>query len=127
MGARHFTELAAWRFANDLSQFVHEITGRGTVWRAFTFRDEIREAADSAADNIAEGFGRYGHREFSRFLTISLGSLDETESRLIGGFRKGYFTDQQVNDGRRKVIRTRTAIKGLKRYLDDTDAPPRSA
>ena len=125
MGARHFTELEVWQLADDLRGYIHELTENGPASRAFKFRDQIRESSDSACDNTAEGFGRYRHREFSRFLEIANGSLDECESQLLGGRRKRLFTEEQVAVGRNKIERTRKALQRLKSYLDGTDAPGR--
>jgi four helix bundle protein len=33
--------------------------------------------------NIAEGYGRYGKKEYSRFLQMALGSANETEYWLL--------------------------------------------
>ena len=123
MGAKHFTELFVWQLTDNLRQFLYEITGSGAASRAFGFRDQMRRAADSTCDNIAEGVGRYGHREFARYLTIAKGSLDENESQHLGGLSHGYFTDNQVALGRQKLGRSRQAVLRLKRYLDRTDPP----
>ena len=37
----------------------------------------------SIGANIAEGYGRFGGREFSRFLQISLGSANESDYWLL--------------------------------------------
>jgi four helix bundle protein len=59
MGASRPEELIAWRLAHDLKLAVYEITDRSTVRRDFGFCHQIREAAASGEDNIAEGFWRY--------------------------------------------------------------------
>jgi four helix bundle protein len=124
MGARHFTELEVWILADKLRQLVFEISATGPASRDFSFKDQIRGSADSACDNVAEGFGRYGHPEFARYLTIAKASLDETESQLLGGLGKRYFSPAQVRDGRRQVAETRRTLLALKRYLDRTNPPP---
>jgi hypothetical protein len=95
-------------------------------WKKFQSRVDwrIEESATlRRRDNIAEGFGRYGHREFSRFLTIAKGSLDENESQLLGGLRKRYFSEEAVQDGRDQIELVRKKLLRLKRYLDNTDGP----
>lgn len=37
----------------------------------------------SVGTNIAEGYGRFGSKEYARFLQVALGSADETEHWLI--------------------------------------------
>ena len=43
---------------------------------------QIRRASASVAANIAEGRGRYGTKEFIKFLGIARGSLTELETHL---------------------------------------------
>lgn len=123
MGARHFTSLAAWQLIDDVRRLLFTLTAAGPGARDFRFRDQIRSAADSACDNTAEGFGRYRHREFSRFLTIAKGSLDETESQLLAGLAKGYFSAESAAEARIRIARARRALLRLKAYLDRSDAP----
>jgi four helix bundle protein len=103
MGAKHFTELEVWQLADDLRAYIVDLVAAGPASQRFKFRDQICDAADSTCDNIAEGFGRYKHKEFANFLNIASGSLEEVESRLLGGQRKGFFSAEQVRMGRSKV------------------------
>lgn len=41
--------------------------------------NQVLRSAMSIGANIAEGYGRQGKKEFSRFLQVSLGSANETE------------------------------------------------
>jgi carbamoyl-phosphate synthase large subunit len=123
VGVKHFSELAAWKLANDVRARVFEITSAGRAAGDFDFRLQIRSAADSACDNVAEGFARYGHREFCRFLTIAVGSLAEVESQMFGALAKRYFTPEVVGDARVRIARARRAMVGLKRHLTKGDAP----
>ena len=66
MGAKTFEELRAWQCATELSDRVVAICETPALQRDFTFRNQLRDAARSAPRLIAEGFGRWGHREFAR-------------------------------------------------------------
>lgn len=46
---------------------------------AWVIIDQVIRSAFSVGANIAEGFGKYKGREYSRFLQIALGSARETE------------------------------------------------
>lgn len=123
MGVRHFSDLVAWQLADDLRQFIFDRTAAGPVSDDWRFRDQLRDAANGVARNIAEGFGRYHHRDFARFLTIARSSLDETEDALIAGHRRHYFDDETLADAVRRIKRTNGAIMGLLRYLRSTKEP----
>ena len=45
--------------------------------------NQIIRSAGSVGANIAEGFGRYKGKEYTRFLQISLGSANETDYWLL--------------------------------------------
>jgi four helix bundle protein len=93
----------------------------------FKFVDQIRRAANSACANIAEGFGRYQHKEFSQFLSIAKGSLTEVQDHVLAGEAMGYWdatTARTLDDAAGKAI---GLTSGLIRHLRSTKAPePRS-
>ena len=90
VGVRDFRDLVAWQLAYELRCEVFAVTATGGAARDFKFRDQIRDASASAPRNIAEGFGRFGPREFARFLAIARASLIETRHHLIDGRDRGY-------------------------------------
>src|SRR5688500_4429186 len=81
--ARHFRDLVCWQLARNLKNEVTRILKTPIFERNMRFRDNLSDAASSARRNIAEGFGRRGHKEFARFLNISLSSLKEVEDSLM--------------------------------------------
>lgn len=56
------------------------------------FCDETREALVSPPRNIAEGFARYGRREFAHFVNIARGSQQETQTNLLIARDRQYLT-----------------------------------
>lgn len=50
----------------------------------FKLRSQIADAAQSVSANISEGYSRRSINEYLQFLYISLASLSEMMSRLIG-------------------------------------------
>jgi four helix bundle protein len=82
MGVKRFTELVAWQLAHKLHLEICAFLDNSGASRDRGFCDDIRRASRSAPANIAEGFGRYSHREFARYLSIARASLIETQNHL---------------------------------------------
>jgi four helix bundle protein len=122
--AREFTELAAWQLADELRSLVLAVLARPTVARDFRFCDQCKDSARSVCSNIAEGFGRYQHKDFARFLRIAVGSLNETRNHLIDGHRSGYLTADELERATGLIRRCSAACSALIRYLKSTPDPP---
>jgi four helix bundle protein len=92
-GVRRHEDLVAWQLCVELDALIFEATADGPGARDFAWLDQIRASSGSAAPNIAEGFGRFGAREFARYLRIAVASLDETSTHLVLGKGRGYLVD----------------------------------
>ena len=126
VGVRTFKELEAWRAADALRRSVILATATGLASRDFRFVDQIRRAANSACANIAEGFGRYQHKEFAQFVSIAKGSLAEVQDHIAAGEAMGYW---QVTAARAMDAEAEQALRlaaGLIRHLRSTKAPSTS-
>ena len=123
--AKDFTELAAWQLANELRLLIHAIVARPNVKCDFKYCDQCKDAARSAASNVAEGFGRYKHKEFAHFLDYSIGSLKELHDLLLDGYARGYVLDSELESGIALSKRAKAACVALAAYLRRTPDPPR--
>ena len=85
-----FEELNIWQDARRLAKIVFELTKEAPFNNDFRFRDQIRAAAGSVMDNIAEGFERSSKLEFVNFLSIAKGSSGETRSQLYRALDQEY-------------------------------------
>lgn len=88
---KKFEYLEIWKEARELSRRIFEITSSGPG--DYKFRDQIRAAAGSCMDNIAEGFERDGNKEFYQFLSISKGSTGEVRSQSYRAYDAGYIPE----------------------------------
>ncbi len=119
-GVSTFQDLVAWQLATQLRRLVDDYCEWPAIKGNFKFRDNLADAAASAPRNIAEGFGRKSHREFSRFAYIARGSEHEVLSSLIEAYEKGYISADELDRGDHAVRKALKVLNGLIRYLDST-------
>ena len=112
---------------HELNIEVWKITNQGPASRDFDFRNELRDAADSAERNIAEGFGRYEPPQFANFLNFSRASACETKSLLKKGLAIGYFQVEDAERLERLADRGLQAVAKFQRYLRSPDAKRNAA
>jgi four helix bundle protein len=92
---RDFTDLVIWQKAIQLGKEVYRLTSTFPTEERFGLTSQVRRAAVSVSSNIAEGHARQGI-EFAHFLSISRGSLAETESQLLFAAELNYLEPQIV-------------------------------
>ena len=85
-----FEDLAIFQSARNLCKEVYAITKDGDFSKDSRFVQQIRAAAGSIMDNIAEGFERQGNKEFVNFLYIAKGSCGEVRSQVIRASDVGF-------------------------------------
>lgn len=95
---KDFEELAIFQKARELSKKIYPITQRDEFKYDTRFVQQIRAAAGSIMDNIAEGFERGGNKEFVNFLYIAKGSCGEVRSQLIRANDVGYLTQEEYDE-----------------------------
>ena len=123
MGARHFTDLAAWQLAARLRDEVVAFTATPPANRDFGFCNQIRDASASAAANIAEGFTRFSHADFARFLVIARSSLSETQNHLLDAQGRGYLPEARFVELSTLAKRALAATTRLLTYLRREPTP----
>ena len=69
--------------ANALSIAVHRVVSSIPRGAAPGLKPQLLRAVSSIAANIAEGAGRGTKAEFAQFVSIAIGSANETETHLM--------------------------------------------
>ncbi|NLD92040.1 MAG: four helix bundle protein [Fibrobacter sp.] len=89
-----FEEMPVWQKSMDLAVAIHSLTSELPRSEDYGLTSQIRRAALSISDNIAEGFGRGHANDKCMFYIIARGSSHEVKSQLIYGKRVKYFTEE---------------------------------
>ncbi len=111
------TELEVWLQAVDLVAHIYRITASFPDAERFGLTIQIRRAAVSIASNIAEGEGRRGRRDHSRFLLNARGSLYELQTQIVICGRLGYLMEDEASAAIERIANVGRLINGTIRYL----------
>lgn len=111
------TDLKTWRLARELNQDVFKVILSNESIKDFALKDQINRSCGSVMDNIAEGFGRGGNKEFINFLGFSLGSLSEVESQLIRASDRSYLSDDRLYEFQTQIRKLKGMLISFSNYL----------
>ena len=95
--AQKFEDLSIFQMARELCKLVYAISKKGEFHNDTRFVQQIRAAAGSVMDNIAEGFERDGNKEFINFLYIAKGSCGEVRSQVIRASDVGFIDNESAS------------------------------
>jgi four helix bundle protein len=124
-GWNDFREISAWRLSREVKIYVYRFLEREDVKRKYKFCEQLSDAARSAPANIAEGFGRFGNKEFARFSRIAKGSLEEVLNHMIDAHDQRFLSEDELNLHEHRIRKALKATIGLIRHLESTPEPPR--
>lgn len=77
-----FETLNVWQEAVNFASEIYDLTKKFPKSEQFGLIGQLTRAAISISVNIAEGEGRKSDKDLSRFIHISIGSLNETVTLL---------------------------------------------
>jgi len=112
-----FTEIDAWKEARNLCQKINPLLLQLRQHKEYGLLDQISRSSGSVMDNIAEGFGRGGNKEFRQFLFYAKGSCMELESQIIRCKDRNIITQEIYDQHIEQLKRTLRIIGGLTKYL----------
>jgi len=87
-----FQDLEIWRLAIEVADLLFDVADELEAKKLYRFAEQLRGAALSAPNNIAEGSGSVSKREFTQFLNIARRSTFENANMLILFDRKHLIT-----------------------------------
>lgn len=116
-----FEDIESWELARELAAAVWQISNQGSFLKDRDLYWQINRATGSTMDNIAEGFGRGGNREFINFLTIARASNDEVRSQVYRAFDRSHISEEECTRLCVYSTATGTKINNFINYLKSSE------
>ncbi|MGB5418206.1 four helix bundle protein [Algibacter sp.] len=89
-----FESLDIYKVATLFCDNIWDIICNTSLNKDYKLREQINGSSGSIMDNIAEGFGRGGNKEFIMFLSYSRGSCSESKSQLLRCYRRNHIDEK---------------------------------
>ena len=121
MTIKDFEDLVIYQKSRELAKKVYVITRQDEFKYDTRFVQQIRAAAGSISDNIAEGFERQGNKEFKNFLFIAKGSCGEVRSQLNRALDVGFIDEETYHQMYDECKKLAVSINHFIQTLKDSD------
>lgn len=90
-----FEDLIVWQKAQELAEKIYNLADSNKFIKSdFSLKDQLRSAALSISDNIAEGFEYNNNPDFYRFLRMAKGSCGEIRNKTRFILRMKFIEDK---------------------------------
>lgn len=119
-------DLEAYQRAREFRIAMHGVARRLPDFEKFGLASQVRRAALSLTNNIAEGHGRYHFLDQLKFLLQARGSLEELIDDLNVCFDEKYLPPADVESLKQLGWRVHNVINGYGRYLRQRKAGEKS-
>ncbi|MCH4822350.1 four helix bundle protein [Gramella lutea] len=118
---QNFEELEIYKLARAQCMKVWKLINETDLSKDYKLKDQINGSSGSVMDNIAEGFGRGGNKEFIQFLSFARGSNHETIAQLQRALDRNYISLDEYNKLLDKSELLNEQISKFMNYLKSSD------
>lgn len=117
----HFEELEIYKLARSQCVRIWPLINDTNLAKDYKLRDQINGSSGSVMDNIAEGFGRGGNKEFIQFLSFARGSNHETIAQLHRAFDRKHISENDFTELLEKSEILNEQISKFMNYLKSSE------
>lgn len=118
---QNFEELEIYRLARLQCMQIWSLINETSLSKDYKLKEQINGSSGSVMDNIAEGFGRGGNKEFIQFLSFARGSNHETKAQLQRAFDRNHISLNDYEDMISKSEVINEQISKFMNYLKSSD------
>ena len=120
-----FEDLEVYRVSREFRKAMYGVTRRLPDFEKYELCSQIRRAAVSLTNNIAEGHGRFHYPDQIRFILHSRGSLEELVDDLNVCLDENYLRADEIANLKEEARAVLLLINGYLRYLRSHSASVR--
>jgi four helix bundle protein len=113
-----FEQLDIWKEAIEVSDMLFDYCDKADGLRFYKFAEQLRAAAMSISNNIAEGSGSYSDKDFANFLNISRRSIFECANILHIFERRKIITSVEKSSIYPKLIMLSKKVTNFRKSLN---------
>ena len=112
-----FEDLDIWKEGIKITKELLQIANDLEQRKLYRFGEQLRAAAMSITNNIAEGAGSFSDKEFAQFLNISRRSVFECYNILVILNDSNYLEDKILIDQKEKLDYLSRRITNFRKTL----------
>jgi four helix bundle protein len=112
-----FEDLDVYQVAREFRKAMYRVAGRLPEEEKFALASQIRRAAVSLTNNIAEGHGRFHFLEQIKFMLQARGSLEELLDDLNVCSDENYLRAEDIEKSKFEGWRVHKLVNGYIRFL----------
>ena len=118
---QNFEDLKVWQKSRILCNEIFDLITIDKFRKDFALVDQINKSSGSIMDNVAEGFGRMGNKEFINFLSYTYGSALECKSQLYRALDRKYISKEKSEELFNLIEEIKKMTNALITYLGHSD------
>ena len=122
-----FEDLEVYKGAREFRKAMYAVTRRLPDFEKYELGSQVRRAAVSLTNNMAEGHGRFHYSDQIRFFLHSRGSLEELVDDLNTCLDENYLSSDQVAKLKEQARGVLILINGYLRYLRNRSSTVRES
>jgi four helix bundle protein len=112
-----FEDLEVYKSAREYRKKIYSLAKQLPEFEKYNLADQMRRAAVSLTNNIAEGHGRFHYQENIRFLRQSRGSLEELIDDINTCTDEGYAELSWLDNLKKEGYELLKKLNGYIKYL----------
>ncbi len=116
MAVNHYEDLIVWQKSHKLVLEIYKLTKDFPANETYGLVSQLRRSSSSVCANIVEGH-KSSRKEFTRFLNIAIGSLNETNYHIRLSLDLGYIKKETSSILNQQMDEVEKMLFGLKRKL----------